>query len=378
MKIAFITGSRSEWGYIRPILRHIEQDPELDYALIVTNMHLLPRFGSSIREIERDGFRIAERIFMAYDGFTGQTMTKSLASLLGEIPGALERASPDVLLLAGDRGEQLMGAIAAVHMRIPVAHVQAGELSGHVDGVVRHAITKLAHIHFAANEEFAERVRCLGEQAFRIHVTGAPLVDELVDGMFDSPARLARCLGVAVDRPLILAVQHPVIEDEDAAGRQLDETIAALTAIGAQTVFIAPNSDAGSHAIHQRLAALSTGPIRVVQNLPRSQFLGLLRMAAAIVGNSSSGILEAPTFGTPCVNIGGRQRGRLQATHVINVDHRRDAIAGALRTALSPEFVAQARRARNPYGNGGAAGRIVKILKDTEIDERLLNKELTF
>jgi len=378
MKIALITGSRSEWGYIRPILRHIEQDPELDYALIVTNMHLLPRFGSSIHEIERNGFRIAERIFMVYDGFTGQTMAKSLASLLSELPGALDRASPDIILLAGDRGEQLMGAIAAVHMRIPVAHVQAGELSGHIDGVIRHAITKLAHIHFAANEDFAERVRCLGEQAFRIHVTGAPLVDELVEGMFDSPAQLARCLGVAVDRPLILAVQHPVIEDEDAAGRQLDETIAALTEVAAQTVFIAPNSDAGSQAIRQRLAELSSGPIRVLQNLPRSQFLGLLRIAAAIVGNSSSGILEAPTFGTPCVNIGGRQRGRLQSTHVINVDHRRDAIAGAIRTALSSAFVAQARRARNPYGNGGAAERIVKILKDTVVDERLLNKELTF
>ena len=378
MKIAFITGSRSEWGYIRPILRHIEQDRDLDYALIVTNMHLLPRFGHTIEEIARDGFRIAERIFMAYDGFTGRTMSKSLASLLSELPAALDRASPDVLVLAGDRGEQLMGAIAAVHMRIPVAHIQAGELSGHVDGVIRHAITKLAHLHFAANEEFAERVRRLGEQEFRIHVTGAPLVDELVEGMVDSAAQLARSLGVAIDRPLLLAVQHPVIEDENAAGRQLDETIAALTEIGAQTVFIAPNSDAGSHLIRQRLDALSTGHIRVVPNLPRSQFLGLLRMAAAIVGNSSSGILEAPTFGTPCVNIGGRQRGRLQSSHVINVEYCRHAIAEAIRIALTPAFAARARRARNVYGNGGAAERIVKILKDTERGEQLLNKELTF
>jgi GDP/UDP-N,N'-diacetylbacillosamine 2-epimerase (hydrolysing) len=378
MKIAFITGSRSEWGYIRPILRHIEQDQELDYALIVTNMHLLPRFGSTIREIEHDGFRIAERIFMAYDGFTGLTMTKSLASLLSELPAALERASPHLLLLAGDRGEQLMGAIAAVHMRIAVAHVQAGELSGHVDGVIRHAITKLAHIHFAANEECAERVRGLGEQEFRIHVTGAPLVDELVEGMYDSPSQLADSLGIVPDRPLILAVQHPVIEDENAAGRQLDETIAALAEIGAQTVFIAPNSDAGSHAIREHLARLRTRHIRVIQNLPRSQFLGLLKLAAAIVGNSSSGILEAPTFGTPCVNIGGRQRGRLQTGHVINVDHCRHSITRAIRTALSPAFAAQASRVRNPYGNGGAAERIVKIVKDMEFNDRLLNKELTF
>jgi GDP/UDP-N,N'-diacetylbacillosamine 2-epimerase (hydrolysing) len=378
MKIGFITGSRSEWGYIRPILRQIEQDPDLGYALIVTNMHLLPGFGSSIREIEQDGFRIAERIFMAYDGFTGLTMTKSLAALLSELPAALERASPDVLLLAGDRGEQFMGAIAAVHMRIPVAHVQSGELSGNVDGIIRHAITKLAHLHFAANEEFAQRVRSLGEEEFRIHVTGAPLVDELTEGMFDSPAHLAECLGLATNRPLILAVQHPVIEEEQAAGQQLEETIAAVLDLGMQTIFISPNSDAGSHAIRQRLAQLKNGRIRVVQNLRRSQYLGLLKMAAVIVGNSSSGILEAPTFGTPCVNIGRRQRGRLQSGHVINSDYCRHAIASAIRQALSPAFAAQARRATNPYGNGGAAQRIVKLLKDTDLTDRLLNKELTF
>jgi len=378
MKIGFITGSRSEWGYIRPILRQIEQDPDLDYALIVTNMHLLPGFGSSVREIEHDGFRVAERIFMAYDGFTGLTMTKSLAALLSELPAALERASPDVLLLAGDRGEQFIGAIAAVHMRIPVAHVQSGELSGNVDGIIRHAITKLAHIHFAANEEFAQRVRSLGEEEFRIHVTGAPLVDELVEGMFDSPAQLADCLRLATDRPLILAVQHPVIEEEKAAGQQLEETIAALLEVGMQTIFISPNSDAGSHAIRQQLAQLKNGQIRVVQNLRRSQYLGILKMAAVIVGNSSSGILEAPTFGTPCVNIGRRQRGRLQSGHVINSDYCQHAIASAIRKALSPAFVAHARRATNPYGNGGAAQRIVKILKDTGLTDRLLNKELTF
>jgi GDP/UDP-N,N'-diacetylbacillosamine 2-epimerase (hydrolysing) len=378
MKVAFITGSRSEWGYIRPIIRLIERDPELDYALIVTNMHLLPDFGSSICEIEQDGFRIAERIFMPYDGFTGLTMTKSQATLLSELPGALERISPDVLLLAGDRGEQFMGAIAGVHMRVPVAHIQSGELSGHVDGIVRHAITKLAHIHFAANEEFAQRVRNLGEEEFRIHVTGAPLIDELVEGMFDCPEQLAARLHFEPGQPLILAVQHPVAEEERAAGEQVQETIAALLEIDAQTIFISPNSDAGSHAIRQRLAQLKNGHTRVVQNLPRSQYLGLLKIAAAIVGNSSSGILEAPTFGTPCVNIGRRQRGRLQADHVINVDYCRHAIAGAIRETLSPVFVARPRQATNPYENGGAARRIVDILKDTDLTHGLLNKELTF
>jgi UDP-hydrolysing UDP-N-acetyl-D-glucosamine 2-epimerase len=378
MKIGFITGSRSEWGYIRPILRHIERDPALDYGLIVSNMHLLPAFGSSIREIEQDGFRVDDRIFIAYDGFTGLTMAKSLASLLSELPAALARMAPDVLLLAGDRGEQLMGAIAAVHMRIPVAHVQAGELSGHVDGVIRHAITKLAHLHFAANVEFAARVRNLGEEEFRIHVTGAPLTDELVEGLFEPAWRVTECLKLSDERPLIVAVQHPVLEEETAAGPQVDETIAALAAVRAQTIFIAPNSDAGSHAIRQRLAEAQCRCLRVVPNLPRPLYLGLLRMASAIVGNSSSGLMEAPTFGTPCVNVGTRQRGRLQTAHVINAPCCRRAIAGAIRRALSPEFVARARSVTNPYGAGGAARRITDILKAMTPTDRLLNKEMTF
>jgi UDP-hydrolysing UDP-N-acetyl-D-glucosamine 2-epimerase len=378
LRIAFLTGSRSEWGYIRPILRLADSDPDLDYELIVTNMHLLPTFGSTVAEIEEDGFRVAERIYMTYDGFTGLTMTKSLAALLNDLPGALERAAPDVLLLAGDRGEQFMGAIAAVHMGIPVAHVQAGELSGNVDGLIRHAITKLAHLHFAANAEFAERVRRLGEEEFRIHVTGAPLTDELVEGRYDDARSLAQRFDLDPSRPLIIVVQHPVTEEEQAAGEQIEETLAAVLDVGTQAVIVSPNSDAGSVAIRNRLAQLDGGDTRVVSNLPRRQYLGLMRMASAIVGNSSSGLTEAPTFGTPCINIGRRQHRRLQSTHVINTGYCRREIAAAITRALTNEFVAQARRAINPYGSGGAAGRIVSILKGTDFSERFFNKELTF
>ena len=378
VRIVFLTGSRSEWGYIRPLLRQIERERDLDYEIIVTNTHLLPGFGSSVDEIERDGFRIAERIYMAFAGFNSLTMTKSLAALLSELPGALQRTAPDVLLLAGDRGEQFMGAIAAVHMGIPVAHVQSGELSGNVDGIVRHAITKLAHLHFAANEEFAERVRRLGEEEFRVHVTGAPLTDELAEGEYEDPQTLTTRFELPTDCKLILAVQHPVTEEEDAAGAQIEETIIALREIDEPTIFVSPNSDAGSLAVQQRLAAIDICKIRVVHNLQRREYLGLLKMAAVVVGNSSSGLLEAPTFGTPCVNIGRRQHGRLQAANVINADHCRQAIVAAIRQALSAEFAAKAREAVNPYGNGGAAKRILRILKDTELSDKLLRKELSF
>lgn len=376
--IAVLTGSRGEWGYIRPVLRRIEREPELDYALIVTNMHLLPEFGMSVHEIERDGFKVHERIYMTFDGYNAATMTKSLACLLLELPTVLQRLKPDILLLAGDRGEQLMGAIAGVHLGIPVAHIQAGELSGNVDGVVRHGITKLAHVHFAANEAFAERVRRLGEQEFRIHMTGAPLVDELVEGVVTSSTELCARYRLNEEDPLILAVQHPVTEEEAAAGEQVAETLHALMEIDWPTVFIYPNADAGSEHIRAQLARHKRASIRLFRNLPREDYLGLMRLADVVVGNSSSGIMEAPSFGTPCVNIGRRQNGRPQAENAINVGYDRHEILEGIRRATEPAFVARAKTSANPYGDGRAADRIVKILRDLEIDDALLRKEMTY
>jgi GDP/UDP-N,N'-diacetylbacillosamine 2-epimerase (hydrolysing) len=376
--IAAITGSRGEWGYIRPVLRLIEKDPELDYRIIATNMHVLPAFGMSVREIEKDGFHIDERMFMTFDGYTSATMAKSLGCLLMELPTTLQRMKPDLILLAGDRGEQLMGAIAGQHLGIPVAHIQAGELSGNVDGIVRHAITKLAHIHFAANEEFAERVRRLGEHEFRIFITGAPLVDELVSGAFTSEHELRTKYRLHQDKRLILAVQHPLTEEESQAGQQIEETIEALNEINWPAVIIYPNGDAGSELIRSRLEKLKRPDMRLFRNLPRQDYLGLMKIVDVVVGNSSSGIMEAPSFGKPAVNIGRRQNGRPQAANVVNVRSGKDEIVAAIRVATSSEFVAKARSARNPYGDGTASQKIVDIMKNIEIDRRLLCKEMAY
>lgn len=377
-RIAAITGSRGEWGYIRPVLRLIEEDPDLDYAIITTNMHLLPEFGMSVHEIERDGFHVDERIYNTFDGYTAPTMTKSLGCFLLELPTVLQRMKPDIILLAGDRGEQLMAAIAGVHLGVPVGHVQAGELSGNVDGIVRHAITKLAHIHFAANEEFGERIRHMGEQEFRIHVTGAPLVDDLINGSMTTPDELRTRYRLDRDEPLILAVQHSVTEEEASAGDQVAETIHAVLEIGWPTIFIYPNADAGSELIRKQLGTLKRPDIRLFRNLPRQDYVGLMKLANVIVGNSSSGIMESPTFGTPCVNIGRRQNGRAQSCNVINVGYSRHEITKAIREATSFEFVARAKKAINPYGDGRASERIVQILKNVEINKTLLNKEMTY
>jgi GDP/UDP-N,N'-diacetylbacillosamine 2-epimerase (hydrolysing) len=376
--IVALTGSRGEWGYIRPILRLIDRDPALDYRIIATNMHLLPAFGMSVREIEKDGFHVDERIYMTFDGYTASTMTKSLATLLLELPTTLYRMKPDILLLAGDRGEQLMGAIAGLHLGIPVAHIQAGELSGNVDGVIRHSITKLAHIHFAANQEFAERVRRMGEQEFRIHVTGGPLVDELVNGQYSPAAELRQRYRLAENDHLILTVQHPVTEEESQAGEQVTETINALLEMNWPTIFVYPNGDAGSDLIRAQLAKVKRPSVRLFRNLPRQDYLGLMRLADVVVGNSSSGIMEAPSFGKPTINIGRRQKGRPQACNVINVGYYKKEIVEALHQATSPEFITRANMAVNPYGDGNASQNIVRVLKSVEINDTLLRKEMAY
>jgi UDP-hydrolysing UDP-N-acetyl-D-glucosamine 2-epimerase len=341
-------------------------------------MHLLSEFGMSVREIEEDGFHVDERVHMTYDGYTGGTMAKSLGSFLLELPTLLQRLRPDILLLAGDRGEQLIAAIAGVHMNIVVAHIQAGELSGNVDGIVRHAITKLAHVHFAANEEFAQRVRMLGEEDTRIHVTGAPLLDELVQGEVTDESIVRARYGLDRDAPFLLAVEHPVTEQEDDAVDHMRQLLLAIIEVGLPTVLIYPNADAGSLMMREEIQRARRPTIRIMRNVARADYLGLMRGAEALVGNSSSGIMEAPTFGTPAVNIGRRQVGRTQAANVLNVGHSKADIVDAIRRAMTPEFRRQARAAVNPYGDGSASQRIVEVLRKLEVSDALRFKEMTY
>jgi len=378
-KVAFLTGSRGEWGYIRPIIRLIDNDPEMDYQILATHMQLLPEFGMAVNEIEKDGFKVDEKLYMTLDGYTNQTMTKSLGLLLIELTTALTRLKPDILLLAGDRGEQLMGAIAGGHLGIPCAHIQAGELSGNIDGIVRHSITKLVHLHFAANEEFAERVRKMGEQAFRVHNVGAPQLDELTSGDYTPNKKLDNRFNFSEDDKVILAVQHPVTEEENMAAIHIRETIDALKELGMKTVMIYPNADGGSSEVRTALQKLKGTNIQLFRNLPRRDYLGLMRRSSVILGNSSSGILEAPTFGLACVNIGRRQRGRPQAENVLNIkNYRKDDIINGIQKALTKDFQAKAANSVNPYGSGDSSKKIYTILRDVSIDPNLLNKEMAY
>jgi GDP/UDP-N,N'-diacetylbacillosamine 2-epimerase (hydrolysing) len=378
--IAILTGSRAEYRYSRPVIRRLASESQLAYTLIVTNQHLLPGFGTTMEEIEADGMNIGDRVYMVLDGYTPASMSKSLGIGLMGLTDSLLRLKPDILLVVGDRGEHLMGTIAAAHMGIPVAHIQAGELSGNIDGMTRHAITRFAHIHFASNQDAADRLRKNGEQEFRIVLAGAPQLDDLIWGEYAPPEEVAAALNLRLDDPVVVFAQHPVTEEYPAAVEQLVESLEAICALGLQTVAMIPNTDAGNDEMRRMLERYRRPFIRLERHLPSRIHSGLLRVANVLVGNSSSGLIEAPSFRLPAVNVGSRQRDRVRGVNVIDVPYERAAIRAGIELALSAEFRDRMQReCVNPYiGDGRVAERIVDVLRTVRIDERLLTKQLTY
>lgn len=378
-KIVIVTGSRGEYGYIRPLIKEIQKDKNLECSIIATNMHLLGEFGYSLEEFEKDGIKVSEKIYNTFDGYTNLTMVKSLGVFLMQLPESIDRLKPDIILCAGDRGENMVVAMTGAYMYIPVAHIQAGELSGNIDGTTRHAITKFAHLHFCANGEFAERVEKMGEEKFRIFDTGAPQLDELVSGEITSQDELIKKYNLDIKKPIFLLVQHPVTEEY---GNEVENVSKVMEAVNkfddAQVLCILPNSDAGNKEVKSVIEKKRSVNFKIFRNIPRQDYAGLMKIADVIVGNSSSAIIEAPIFKLPAVNIGQRQQNRTQAKNVINVSYDTVAIEKAIKTALSAEFKAKISNCSTPYGDGQSSKRIIKILKEVEINDRLIHKKLTY
>ncbi|MBQ9926611.1 MAG: UDP-N-acetylglucosamine 2-epimerase (hydrolyzing) [Lachnospiraceae bacterium] len=378
-KIMVVTGSRGEWGYIRPLLHLINQRDDVDYILVVTNMHLLPAYGSSYKEIENDGFKIHYKVHMSLDGYSHVTQAKSLGIFLNGLPDIIENEKPDWILLAGDRGEQLMGAIAGAYTYTPVAHIQAGELSGNIDGMTRHAIGKLVHLHFAANQDAADRLIKLGEEPFRVHNVGAPQIDEMVNSQFTAVEEIEEKLCVKLHEGYILGVMHPVTEEADKAEKQAEVFVKALNRFSLPKIIILPNNDAGSKGVKTAISKYREGQYHMYANLKREDYLGLLKNTKCIVGNSSSGLLEAPTFCVPAVNIGRRQNQRFRGINVIDVPFEEEQIVAAIEKAMSKEFTQYLQEeCVNPYGDGHSSERILDLLLNTKIDQKLIVKSLTY
>jgi len=377
-KIAIIAGSRGEYGYYRPIIKEIEKRPGLDYGLVVSNMHVLDSFGSSIKEIEKDNFKIHSTIYNTLDGYNHITMAKSVGIFMTQLPEVIAQIKADIILIAGDRGEQLAGAMAGAHMYIPVAHIQAGEVSGNIDGMTRHAITKFAHIRFCANQDAADRVLKMGEEKHRIFNVGAPMLDELVGGYITPEDEIYKKFNLKKDEPVIMLVQHSVTEEFTQAGKQMKAAMDAVSEFGYQTIVVLNNSDAGSKEMRRVIMEYKKPFMQVVPNMMRQDYAGLMNISGVIVGNSSSGLLEAPSFKLPAVNIGNRQKGRLQGDNVINVGYDKEEIVSGIKQALSPEFKEKMKDCVNPYGDGKSAIRVVDILEKTPIDDKLIIKQITY
>jgi GDP/UDP-N,N'-diacetylbacillosamine 2-epimerase (hydrolysing) len=369
-RICYLSGTRADFGLMRRTLCAITADPRLQLSLIVTGMHLSPRHGSTVTEIEAEGFDIAARVPVDLGATSAAGMAVNFGHMMTGIVPALQALRPDLLLLLGDRGEMLAGAIAAIHLGIPVAHLHGGERSGTVDEPVRHAISKLSHLHLVATAEARDRLVRMGERGQMVHVVGAPGVDGLVEAPKPERAALCREVGFDPQRPVGLMVFHPVLQEADDATWHVREVVEAGKGL-LQVLALMPNSDAGSEAVREELmAAEARGEIVLRTHLRRDDFLGWLAGCDVLFGNSSSGIIEAASFGTPVVNIGSRQNLRERNANVVDVATG----SGDVRTALAAALARGRLAPTNVYGDGQAAKRIVEVLANTPLTVELMAK----
>jgi UDP-hydrolysing UDP-N-acetyl-D-glucosamine 2-epimerase len=375
--IGVATVARSDYGSCLPILRAVSADPDLALHLVAAAAHLAPAHGETVAAIEADGFRVADRIDMLLSSSTPGGAARSIGLGTLGFAQSFERVRPDVLLVVGDRYELLSVACAALPFRIPLAHVSGGEVTeGAFDEQVRHALTKMSHLHFVAMPECAERVIRMGEEPWRVRVTGDPALDAIPRLDRLSRSELADLLGVPLTPPVIVATYHPVTLAGDPAA-EIAGLTAALDEIAGTVVFTAPNADPGGAEVARTIrnfVARRPGAVLYL-NLGQRAYYSLLALADLMVGNSSSGIWEAPSFELPVVNIGLRQLGRRRGANVIDVpDPDAEQIAAAVRRGLEPRFRAGLRGLANPYGDGTAAPRIIETLKTVSLGPRLVRK----
>ena len=375
--IGVVTVGRSDYGSYLPVLRRIQGDPGLRLQLLVAGMHLSPEFGLTVKMIEADGLEISARVDMLLSSDTPEGIAKSMGIGIVGFAQAYARLRPDLLLVLGDRFEMHAAAVAAVPFLIPLAHIGGGELTeGAIDDAFRHSMTKLSHLHFASTSDYAKRLRQMGEEPWRVIISGAPHLDNLQHIRFMGDAELSAQYGLRVNAAPLLVTYHPVTLEYEQAEWQVEELLGALQQAEMPMVFTLPNADTNGRIVMRLIEEFVRRhpAATLVANLGTQGYFSVMRRAMAMVGNSSSGIIEAPSFELPVVNIGSRQRGRRQAENVINTGSRRQEILEGIRRATAPEFRAGLRGMRNPYGDGHAADVIVRSLKEIPLGPPLIRK----
>jgi len=380
-KICVVTGTRAEYGLLKPVMEAIMKSKGLTLQILAMGMHLFPKFGNTIDEIKKDGFPVCAKVKMTALEDTKKAMAQSIGKGIIEIADSLNKVKPDVVLVLGDRTEALAAAVAAAYMNIIVAHIHGGDSAkAGLDEYARHAITKLSHIHFPVTKKSAERIIKMGEDKCRVFNVGAPGLDSILNKKLPPKKKIARKYKLDLSQPIFLVVEHPVTTEVEEAAKQIKETLEAIKEFKFQTILIYPNTDAGGRKIVKVIKKYQKYPfIQVYKNLPHEDYLVLMSMVSVMIGNSSSGIIEAPSFRLPVVNIGTRQAGRESAANIINVDYQKNQIKKAIQKALYDEkFKAKTRRCKSPYGEGRAGIKIASILSKIKIDRNLIQKKLTY
>lgn len=379
-KIAVVTTSRADYGLLKPLLAALSRDRRAAVSILCSGTHLSKAFGETFREIQADGFPIDERIPLYLGGDRPQDLTRALADAVSGFARAYSRRRPDLIVILGDRYEILGAAAAALPFGIPIAHLHGGEATeGALDEQVRHAVTKLSHLHFPAAPEYRRRILALGEEPRRVFCFGAPGLDGLSKLELLGGAALRREVGAPLDARLGVIAYHPVTLEPAASAAQCRMVLAAAAKHpDIFWILTLPNSDTGNARIARQLKAFARGGRGAVfASLGRVRFLSALKEAEVLMGNSSSGIIEAPSFGLPVVNVGRRQAGRVRAVNVIDVERPTPAgVVRALGRALSPGFRKTARKARNPYAGRDTCQKIAAVLLGVPLDRALIEKKI--
>ena len=375
-KIIVTTGTRAEYGILRPILREIIKKKKLELILVVTGTHLSKKYGMTINEIKKDKFKIYETFKFLPNDDTRFSVAKSLGECVIQFAKIFKKVKPDINLILGDRDEMFASAIAAYHMNIPNAHIHGGDISRNIDEYTRHAITKISNIHFPSTEKSKRRIIRMGENPKFVFLTGSPSIDELRSNKILNKKQFENKYGFQVTKNLIVLIQHPVTTQIANTKKHIQNTLKAIEYFGYTTTIISPNSDEVSNTIFQNIRhfAKSHNFVKIFPSLPRSDYLYLIKNCGVLVGNSSSGLIEASYFGTPAVNIGIRQQGRERSKNVFDANSEsvisiKRAILRALKKNTKPSYL---------YGIGNASQKIVRHLEKIKLNYELIEKQLTY
>jgi len=390
--IAVFTGNRAEYGLQYPVLKAIDKHPDLEYRLIVSGAHLDNNFGKTLEEIEKDGFHIDAEVAIEMDASTLEANVQAIGSGVLSVGEAIKHIQPDMMVVYADRFEGFAAVIASTQMNIATAHIEGGDLTegGALDDSVRHAMTKLSHLHFTTNQQASNRILGMGEEEWRVHTVGFPAIDLISEGNFATPNEVIEHLGVDLNRPIALFTQHSVTTEFNLAAEQISPTLIALEELankGVQIIATYPNNDAGGRSIIKKLEELderSIDGIQLHRSLGRYLYHGVLALAnegtnkIVCVGNSSSGIKETPVFGCPTVNVGSRQSGRLRGKNVLDAEYETKSIVNAVMKCIKDkEFIEICSNTNNPYYLGGAGEKIAEVLASVSIDTPLIRKKMS-